>query len=99
MRYNDSLTRSRALRARIDSLRRERLLFEELYGKLQRGLTCKKGDIVEVIAHIVESHEAREKVGGQASGAVGWWEGAREKQWQGKESAIMRAGREYRGRT
>jgi chromosome segregation ATPase len=64
VRYNDALTRSRALRARIDGLRRERLLFEELHGKLQRGLARKKAEIVDVISNIAESHEAREKVGG-----------------------------------
>ncbi|KAI3424457.1 hypothetical protein D9Q98_010009 [Chlorella vulgaris] len=61
VRYNDALTRSRALRARIDGLRRERLLFEELHGKLQRGLARKKAEIVDVISNIAESHEAREK--------------------------------------
>ncbi|KAL4431319.1 hypothetical protein ABPG75_006575 [Micractinium tetrahymenae] len=61
VRYNEMLTRSGALRARIDSLRRERLLFEELAGKLGRGLERRKGEMVEVIARIAEAHEAREK--------------------------------------
>lgn len=65
VRYNEAAARSRALRARIDSLRRERLLFDELAGKLQRGLARQKGEMVEVIARIAESHEAREKVRGQ----------------------------------
>jgi hypothetical protein len=71
VRYNDSLTRSRALRARIDSLRCERLLFEELHGKLQRGAARKKTEIMELIARIAASHEAREKVG-QCWGPVCW---------------------------
>lgn len=63
VRYNEMLTRSARLRARIDSLRRERLLFEELAGKLGRGLERRKAEMVEVIARIAEAHEAREKVG------------------------------------
>lgn len=64
VRYNDSLTRSRKLRARIDSLRCERLLFEELHRKLQREAGRKKTEIMQLIARIAASHEAQEKVGG-----------------------------------
>lgn len=63
VRHNQGLTRSARLRARIDSLRRERLLFEELAGKLGRGLERRKEEMVGVIARIAEAHEAREKVG------------------------------------
>lgn len=63
VRHNEMLTRSAALRARIGSLRRERLLFEELAGKLGRGLERRKAGMAEVITRIAEAHEAREKVG------------------------------------
>lgn len=62
MRYNEQLGRNRGLRARIDGLRRERLLFEELAGKLGRGLERQKAAMLEVIGRIAEAHEAREKV-------------------------------------
>ena len=66
VRYNDTLTRSRRLRDRIDGLRRERMLFGELQGKLARGLEGKKAEMVELIGRIAELHEAREKVSGWA---------------------------------
>lgn len=63
VRYNEMLTRNRGQRARIDGLRRERLLFEELHAKLARGLERKKAEMVEAIARIAQLHEDREKVG------------------------------------
>ena len=48
--------------SRIDSLRRERMLFEDIHRKLQRALARKKTEMAEVINVIAESHEAREKV-------------------------------------
>lgn len=63
------LTRNGALRGRIDGLRRERLLFEELAAKLTRGLEARKAEMVAVIGRIAEAHEAREKVG--VAGSVG----------------------------
>ena len=63
VRYNEMLTRNRGQRARIDGLRRERLLFEELHAKLARGLERKKAEMVEAIARIAQLHEDCEKVG------------------------------------
>ncbi|GAB4816542.1 hypothetical protein N2152v2_003588 [Parachlorella kessleri] len=61
VRYNESLTRNRELRDRIDSLRRERMLFEDIHKKLQKTLARKKQEMRDIIAIIAESHEAREK--------------------------------------
>lgn len=64
VRYNEMLTRNRGQRARINGLRRERLLFEELHAKLARGLERKKAEMVDAIARIAQLHEEREQVGG-----------------------------------
>ena len=68
MRYNEQLGRNGARRGRIDGLRRERMLFEDLGAKLARGLERQKGEMVEVIGRIAEAHEAREKVGAVGEG-------------------------------
>eukprot|EP00887_Chlorella_sp_A99_P008164 scaffold12.g8164.t1 len=61
VRYNDALTRSRALRVRVDSLRRERMLFEDLRRKMERGLARRRAEMADTIRAIGELHEAREK--------------------------------------
>ena len=77
VRYNEQLTRNRQLRGRIDGLRRERRLFEELGGKLGRGLARRQAEMADLIARIAESHEAREKVRRVVCSAawrgVQWW--------------------------
>ena len=70
VRRNEQLGRNRALRARIDSLRRERLLFEELGGKLGRTLERRKAEMAELIGRIAAAHEEREKVGAGGPGGL-----------------------------
>lgn len=62
-RHSTMMTRIDRLRAGIDSLRHERLLFEALARKLQRGVAQKKADLAALILAISASDEEREKVG------------------------------------
>lgn len=61
-RYSCNLIVSPAQYSHIDSLRRERMLFQDIHKKLQRALTRKKQEMAELISIISDSHEAREKV-------------------------------------
>lgn len=47
MKFNESLAYNKKLRERIDNLRRERVVFDSIYKKLERELHDKKkvGDI------------------------------------------------------
>lgn len=63
-RHSTMLTRVGRLRQRIDSLRRERLLFEALARKLQKGVDARKADLAALIVSINACDEAREKVRG-----------------------------------
>jgi len=59
VKFNDSLTRNRELREQIDNLRRERLVFDSIYKKLERELNEKKTQMAEVIEVSNASYEAR----------------------------------------
>lgn len=47
------------------------MLFEDIHKKLQRTLARKKQEMAAVIGIISDSHEAREKVGGECNFS-GW---------------------------
>lgn len=71
VRHSEMLARNRALRAAVDGLRRERMLFDALGAKLRRGLEARQADMVDLIARIAEAHEAGEKASpaGSSSGS------------------------------
>lgn len=70
IRYNDALTRNKQLRDRIDGLRRERMLFDDLNKKAQRAVARRRQEMTELISNVNELHEAREKVGVPGGNAV-----------------------------
>ena len=65
VRLSEAAGRTRTLRARVDGLRRERLLFEELRRKLGAALARRATEMVALVAAISEAHDAREKVGSE----------------------------------
>lgn len=67
VKFNESIAHNKELREQIDNLRRERLVFDSLYKKLQRELGEKKRSMAEVIEAANVAYEERDRL--QASAA------------------------------
>eukprot|EP00238_Polyblepharides_amylifera_P006699 CAMPEP_0196594476 /NCGR_PEP_ID=MMETSP1081-20130531/78490_1 /TAXON_ID=36882 /ORGANISM="Pyramimonas amylifera, Strain CCMP720" /LENGTH=463 /DNA_ID=CAMNT_0041918757 /DNA_START=9 /DNA_END=1400 /DNA_ORIENTATION=+ len=61
IKFNEALAKNKELREEIDNLRRERAVFDEIYGKLQRDLHEKKKEIANVIEISNIAYEARDQ--------------------------------------
>ena len=59
VKFNEALTRNRQLRELIDNLRRERLMFDSIYKKLERELNDKKTQMAQIIEVSNSAYEAR----------------------------------------
>ena len=60
-KYNDALAHNRQLRGTIDNLRKERVLFDDIYKKLEHELAEKKNRMGEIIERSDKAYEARDK--------------------------------------
>lgn len=60
IRFNEAVTHNKQLRAQIDGLRRERLMFEALDATLQKELLKTKADMAELIQAANAMHMAKE---------------------------------------
>ena len=60
VKYNEALGKNKKLKEQIDSLRRERLVFDQIYVKLQRELQEKKKEMAEIIEKSNTAYEARD---------------------------------------
>lgn len=56
-RYSDAMTQNKVIRDKIDELRRERVIFEQVYIKLEKELGVRRRDLARMV-------EAVEKVNG-----------------------------------
>ncbi|TPX31783.1 hypothetical protein SmJEL517_g04959 [Synchytrium microbalum] len=61
IKYNKALTANKALRSTIDSLRRERLVFDSLHRKFERDLLEEKRRVAEVVEASNAAYEARDE--------------------------------------
>ena len=61
VRYNESLANNRALREKIENSRRDRVVFDGIYKKLERQLHDKKKELAVVIEQSNEAYETRDK--------------------------------------
>jgi len=59
VKFNEALAHNKNLRESIDNLRRERQVFEGIYGKLARELSKKKSDMIDVMKEIHLAYENR----------------------------------------
>lgn len=62
IRHNEALTKTRALKEKINDLRREKLAFEDMLRKLDRVLSTQRADLASAIRSIHASNAARDKV-------------------------------------
>ncbi|TPX33150.1 hypothetical protein SeMB42_g07516 [Synchytrium endobioticum] len=61
IKYNKALTSNKGLRSTIDSLRRERLVFDSLHRKFERDLLEEKRRVAEVVEASNAAYEARDE--------------------------------------
>eukprot|EP00002_Diphylleia_rotans_P038164 TRINITY_DN8634_c0_g1_i2.p1 TRINITY_DN8634_c0_g1~~TRINITY_DN8634_c0_g1_i2.p1 ORF type:complete len:382 (-),score=86.43 TRINITY_DN8634_c0_g1_i2:1677-2822(-) len=61
VKFSESIAQNQTLRNQIDTLRKERLIFEGLYKKLERQLLERKKEMAEVIESSNSSYEQRDE--------------------------------------
>ena len=59
-KYNEALSSNKKLRENIDNLRRERLVFDQIYRKLEKELGEKKREMARIIEVSNKAYEARD---------------------------------------
>jgi len=59
-KYNEALANNKKLRENIDNLRRERLVFDQIYNKLEKELGDKKKEMARIIEISNRAYEARD---------------------------------------
>ena len=59
-KYNEALAHNKKLRENIDTLRRERLVFDQIYKKLEKELAEKKKEMARIIEISNKAYEARD---------------------------------------
>eukprot|EP00930_Biecheleria_cincta_P051059 TRINITY_DN3621_c0_g1_i1.p1 TRINITY_DN3621_c0_g1~~TRINITY_DN3621_c0_g1_i1.p1 ORF type:complete len:572 (+),score=163.73 TRINITY_DN3621_c0_g1_i1:194-1909(+) len=59
-KFNESIAANRVLREQIDTLRRERIVFDDIYRKLESELQAKKKEMASIIAQANDAYEARD---------------------------------------
>lgn len=61
VKFNEALAHNKSLRDQIDNLRRERVVFDAIYNKLNRELEKKKRDMNEIMAEANHAYEVRQQ--------------------------------------
>lgn len=67
-KYNEAIARNKRLRESIDSLRRERLVFDQIYAKLEREMAEKNREMARTIEASNKAYEARDAAQHEKSG-------------------------------
>ena len=60
-RYNDAMTQNKVIREKIDEMRRERVVFEQVYLKLEKELGVKRRDLNRMIETVDKINEDRDQ--------------------------------------
>jgi chromosome segregation ATPase len=61
VKFNEALAHNKQLRETIDNLRRERVVFDQIYKKLERELAEKRKDMAQIIDAANEAYAARDQ--------------------------------------
>jgi len=64
-KFNESIEANRILREQIDTLRRERVVFDDIYKKLENELHSKKKEMANIIEQANAAYEARDSAQAQ----------------------------------
>ena len=68
IRYNEKLARNRSLREKIDECRKERLIFDSIYRKLELELQAEKSTMEKLIADCNHAYAERDKAKAKVEG-------------------------------
>jgi len=60
-KFNEAIALNKSLRQQIDSLRRERVIFDNLYKKLEKELHEKRKKMASIIESANSAYEERDK--------------------------------------
>ena len=60
-RYSDAMTQNKAIREKIDEMRRERVVFEQVYLKLEKELGVKRRDLNRMIESVDKINDDRDQ--------------------------------------
>jgi len=61
LKFNDAVSANKTLREQIDALRRERVIFENVYKRLEKELLSKRQDMANIIEIANTAYEERDK--------------------------------------
>merc|ERR1719214_270231 len=64
-KFNEAIEANRGLREQIDTLRRERVVFDDIYRKLENELHSKKKEMANIIEQANAAYEARDSAQAQ----------------------------------
>merc|ERR1719243_373297 len=64
-KFNEAIADNRGLRDQIDALRRERVVFDDIYRKLENELQQKKKEMANIIEQANAAYEARDSAQAQ----------------------------------
>jgi len=64
-KFNDAISANKSLREEIDTLRRERVVFDDIYRKLENELQQKKKEMASIIEQANAAYEARDSAQAQ----------------------------------
>merc|ERR1719174_2940381 len=64
-KFNEAIEANRTLREQIDTLRRERVVFDDIYKKLENELHSKKKEMANIIEQANAAYEARDSAQAQ----------------------------------
>merc|ERR1719393_1037556 len=64
-KFNEAIKANRSLREQIDTLRRERVVFDDIYRKLENELHSKKKEMANIIEQANAAYEARDSAQAQ----------------------------------
>merc|ERR1719281_1910277 len=64
-KFNEAIAANRSLREEIDTLRRERVVFDDIYRKLENELQQKKKEMANIIEQANAAYEARDSAQAQ----------------------------------
>lgn len=61
-KFNESIASNKVMRTEIDNLRKEKVIFENVFSKLEKQLNSKRKDMAEIIEVANTAYEERDKV-------------------------------------
>ena len=60
-RYSDAMVQNKIIRDKIDEMRRERVIFEQVYIKLEKELGVKRRDLARMVESVDKVNEDRDQ--------------------------------------